>query len=79
MNKHEKIKKEFWALAKKLRAEFESAEAILKSYREPTTICAWCGDKVKQGGAEISHGICQNCEVDFTQKVGAFFEGEIPK
>jgi hypothetical protein len=33
----------------------------MKSDLRPTTLCAWCGNVMHQGGPELNHGMCAAC------------------
>ncbi len=33
--------------------------------RELTIVCAWCATVVRDGGQQISHGICAACAASF--------------
>ncbi len=37
---------------------------------EPTTVCAWCGKVTARRGAEISHGICEQCAMALLEEAG---------
>lgn len=34
-----------------------------------TVLCAWCGALLREGGPEISHGICRDCAPALLEKI----------
>ena len=34
-----------------------------------TVVCAWCATVVREGGDQISHGICAPCAMDFLTRL----------